>query len=193
MAITPAALLANANFALDLLSLGSNLDVVAIYDGFTQVFADARPMKASVRESSRIMEHPAENGVVIADHHIINPVEIELPMLIPVQAYGSTYAQIRQAFVNATNLSVQTRTGVYVNMVVADLPHEESPEAFDAIAMTLRLKQVLLVPGAATYTPADPANQDTVQGGVRSAVALARKALATASGIASYANIRKFY
>jgi hypothetical protein len=193
MAITPTAAVADAFYALDLLSLGSAVDVVGVYDGFTQVFAHARPLKAGVRETSRLMEHPAENGVIIADHHVINPVEIDLSLLVPVQYYGSTYAQIRQAFVNATNLSVQTKTGVYPNMVVADMPHEETPDVYDAIAMSLRLKQVLLAPGASTYSPARPADQDTVRGGVRAAVDLARKALAAASGVASYANIRKFY
>ncbi|OJW21166.1 MAG: hypothetical protein BGO49_24440 [Planctomycetales bacterium 71-10] len=189
MALIPAALSSNLAAALELLALGSNVDVVAVYDGFTQVFAEARPMKASVRETSRIMEHPAENGVIIADHHVINPVEVDLSLLIPVQFYGSTYAQIRQAFANATNLSVQTKTGVYLNMVIADMPHEENPDLYDAIAMLLRLKQVLLAPGASTYSPADPANLDLASGGLQSAAVLGRKALAAATSIASYADL----
>lgn len=193
MALTPAALLSNANFALELLALGSNSDVVGIYDGFQQVFSDARPMRASVRETSKLMEHPAENGVIIADHHVINPVEIDLSLLIPVRYYGSTYAQIRQAFVNATNLSVQTKTGVYLNMIVADMPHEENPDLYDAIAMLLRMKQVLLAPDSSTYAPANPADSDVARSGLQSAAALGQKALATASGIASYANAGRFF
>lgn len=187
------ALLSNVNTVLELLALGTNIDVVGVYDGFSQVFSNARPLKAVVRETSKVMEHPAENGVLIADHHIINPVEIDLYMLIPVQFYGTVYTQIRQAWVNASNLSVQTKTGIYLNMIIQDLPHEESPDTYDAITMLLRMKQVLLAPNAETYMPANPAYQNTALNGLQSAAVLGQKALATASGIASYANLGRFF
>ena len=214
-------IISNVESALELLSLGSSSDNVAIYAGAIggssslipgvsgiinsilglsntsvsagQLFANARPMKATVRETSRVMEHPAENGVMIADHHIINPVEIDLALLIPIQFYGSTYAQIRQAFVNAVKLTVQTKTGIYPNMIIADMPHEENPDVYDAIVMTMRLKQVLLAPNPVTFQPLQAANSNTVQTGLQNAVGLAQQAVTIASGIASYANLGRFF
>src|SRR4051812_11635107 len=87
---------------------GSNIDIVGIYDGFNQVFADARPLKALLRETSKIMEHPAETGVTLADHHIINPVEIEIPLIITSDAYTATYQQIKTAFLAPALLTVKT-------------------------------------------------------------------------------------
>lgn len=172
--ITPQAILSDLAFGLEAFLLaGANIDILGVYDGFSQVFTDARPLRALLRETSKIMEHPAETGVVLADHHIINPVEIELPLMIKSDAYASTYQQIKAAFLAPTLLSVKTPVNVYQNMIISDMPHEEDPEHFDAIRMLLRLRQVIyFIPGAvqtlpSNYSPADADNQDTVQSGLQ--------------------------
>lgn len=146
---------------------GGSADSVGIFDSATlnQVFVDARPMKATVIPSAKLLEHPAETGIIIADHKVINPVEVEFSLMITAQFYGSVYQQIAAAFANSTLLIAQTRTGVYPNMVIDRMPHEENPETFDTIVMALRLKEVLFVPAPSTYAPADPVNEDTVQNG----------------------------
>lgn len=192
--LTPTSLLSDALFVADLFGLGVNVDTVGVFDAstFEQVFSDARPLRANVKETSKVMEHPAENGVLISDHHIINQVEIELALMIASPFYGSTYQQIRSAFLEGTLLTVQTRTGVYTNMVVADLPHEESADVYDAVTMGLHLKQVIFVPDPSTYAPVDPNNTDTVQSGLQSAGTLTTQAVAGAGALVSYASLRKF-
>jgi hypothetical protein len=174
VSFTPASLIEDAAFITEAALLFSgNLDIVGIYDDNGQVFAQARPLKASLRETSKIMEHPAETGVTLADHHIINPVEIDIPLIISAQFYGPMYQQIKTAFLAPTLLTVKTPVNVYQNMIIADMPHEEDPEHYDAISMALRLRQVLyFVPGApqalpTNYNPADPQDQNTVQSGVQ--------------------------
>jgi hypothetical protein len=196
MALTPTSILADLEFGLDLLSLaGSNVDIVGIYNDTSQVYVQARPLKASVRETSKVMEHPVETGVVLSDHHIINPVEIDLPLVVPALYYGSVYQQIKADFLAATKLSVKTPVNVYGSMIIADMPHEESPEHFSVIIIGLRLKQVLFeVPGSpqplpANYSPAAAADQNTVQSGLQSAAALGKQVLAGATSIVSYASL----
>lgn len=154
---------------------GSNIDIVGIYNGMSQVYVQARPLKASLRETSKIMEHPAETGVSLADHHIINPVEIEIPLMIPSDSYAAMYTQIKTDFVAATLLTVKTPVNVYQNMIISDMPHEEDPEHFNSIMLALRLRQIIyFIPGApqalpANYSPQAPDNQNTVQSGVQQA------------------------
>lgn len=201
VSFTPTSALADIVFGLDLLSsLGDRVDIVGIYNDTEQLFQKARPLKASVREPSRIMKHPAETGVTLADHQIIDPVLIELPMMVPAQFYSATYQQIIATRNAATLLSVKTPVRVYQNMIIADVPHEESPEHFNAILITLRLEQILFeIPGStqampANYSPADAANQNTVQSGLQSAATLGTQLLAGATGIVSYAaTVRKFF
>lgn len=122
-------------------------DVVAVFDeSFNQVFPGARPMKATVNERSKIMEHPVETGSTIADHHIFDPTEIELSfMLLSVnllEDYRSVYQQIKQTYKASTILTIQTRTDSYANMVIYEMPHDESPELFDSILLACKLREV---------------------------------------------------
>jgi hypothetical protein len=196
MALTTTSLLSDAEFGLDLLAMaGSNVDIVGIYNDTSQVYVEARPLKASIRETSKVMEHPVETGVMLSDHHIINPVEIELPLIVPAIYYAAIYQQIKTDFLAATQLTVKTAVNVYGSMIIADMPHEESPEHFNAIILGLRLKQVLFeVPGStqplpANYSPAAAADQNTVQSGLQSAAAIGKQVLAGATSIVSYAGL----
>jgi hypothetical protein len=167
--------------------------------GSGQMFVNARPLKATIRETSKVMEHPVESGAVLADHHIINPVEIDLPLMVASQFYVQTYQGIKNAFVNATNLTVKTPVNVFNNMIIADMPHEEDPQFFDSILIALHLKQVLFFTAGQTaaqfsqanYAPVAPANQNTLQTGLQQAVALGTRALTTASSVLSYASLAK--
>jgi hypothetical protein len=163
---------------------------------FGQMFADARPLKATVRETSKVMEHPVETGVMLADHHVINPVEIDIPLVVKSQFYAATYTQIRQAFVAATLLSVKTRVGTYPNMIIADMPHEEDADMYDAITIALHLKQVLYAVSGSTapsqtFQPLDPANSNTIASGLQSAATLGSQLLSAAGSVSSYAALSK--
>ena len=123
------------------------IDVVAITGaGFSPMFSAARPLTASVYELADLMEHPLETGAVIADHIVFRPIEIELPLLCVGEiAYRSTYAAIRSTFNSGTLLTIRTRTGSYSNMVISDLPHDETADEFDAISIRLRLREARFV------------------------------------------------
>jgi hypothetical protein len=126
------------------------VDVVGVFDAqFNQVFSNARPMKAMVMEQAKAMEHPVETGVTITDHRIILPTEIELSVLLSNttsnEEYRSLYQQIKQLWINATLLTVQTRTDSYANMLITGMPHDETADMFDAIAVGIKLKEALFV------------------------------------------------
>lgn len=177
--ITPQSILSNVNFGINLLTGSLAYDTVGIFNqqSFQQVFSDARPVKASVRETSRVMDHPVETGVVLSDHHVINPSDIFVTMVINSRFYASTYQQIKAAYVNATLLSVQTRPTVFPNMIIAAMPHEEDPDMFDIITINLHLREVLYVTPSsiapatqpANYSPNDPKNFTTIKRGQQSA------------------------
>lgn len=119
-------------------------DVVAVYNSTDdQVFADAVPMKASINPQSKPMEHPLESSVIITDHRVILPVEIRLHMIVPGGRYIEVYAQIRNAFLAADILQVNTKAAIFENMLIIGMPHEENPEKFDAIEIEIELKETL--------------------------------------------------
>lgn len=162
------------------------LDVVGVYSGpFNQVFQDARPMRAQIRESSRPMEHPLESGQLITDYRILLPIEIAMPVIIQSVFYRDVYEEISNIYQNADILSVHTRAKIYENMILAEMPHEETSEVFDTITLVLRFKQVLIVAPVSDFVPADPEQTDTVARGEQNASTIITPDENTVTGVAT--------
>mgnify|MGYP000882829430 FL=1 len=137
---------------LDFAQAGSTADTVAIYDqNFDQFIPYSRPMKCSVTEPTKNMEHPIETGSVITDHRVIMPVEIDMALVLDADVYYDQYQQMKQAMKAATLFYIGTRTGIYRNMMITDIPHEESPDQYDTITVNIKFKEVQLV--TATFEP----------------------------------------
>ncbi len=165
-------------------SFGGKTIFVTTQDG-TEVFPSAQFLKAEVRPESRPMEHPVESGAIITDHRILLPTEIELSAVLSTEDYKDVYKQITTLYVNATLLTVQCRAGTFTNQLIQSIPHTEDAEQYDAILITIKLKQVLIAttpstsmvsPGvnansasSAVQAPASPTNSNTVQAGLQNA------------------------
>jgi hypothetical protein len=145
--------------------LGNDQVLVYNQDSFQQVFKAANIMKGSFKEPSKLMEHPNEKGIILADHRITLQNEIELPLVISANDYNAVYTQIKNLRNSGTLLSVQSRITIYDNMVVIDMPHEENPDMFDAVALTLRLKQVFFDETIDSFAPTEKAKAKTIKSG----------------------------
>jgi hypothetical protein len=143
-------------------------DQVQVLDqDFNQVFPLARAIKAVVKEEARVMEHPLESGATITDHRVILPVEIELSFILPPGSYQDTYRQIRQFYLNATLLIVQTKSGAYYNQLIASMPHEENPDQYNALTLALTLKEAQFAVTAIDYSPKNPKQSSEVNRGAQ--------------------------
>lgn len=155
---------------LDNIVPNASADVVGVFGpGLNQLFADARPIKATVSETSKVMEHPVEDGTVITDHRIVQPTSIELSMIVSGAFFRSVYQQIKQVFTDGRLLTVQTKTSSYTNMLIEEMPHTEDADLFDAVAVAIKLKEVKFVTAQYGTLPAskvrNPANASTTQKG----------------------------
>jgi len=151
--------------------IGTNAqDVVCVLDSsFAQVFADARAVKLSVNRSSKAMEHPLETGVTITDHRIILPTTAELSVVISSEQYRAVYQQVAELFRRGELLTVQTRVDSFSNMLIEKMPHDESPDMLDGVAVAISLKEAKFVtPQYSTLPPKKvvrPKDSDTVKRG----------------------------
>jgi len=144
------------------------VDVVMIRRADTgeQVFALARPMTANVYEVAKALEHPLEDNSSVVDHIVFLPVEIEMPLLVTGAQAATTYGEIRELFRASVVLTVQTRALTYDNMVLTAMPHDERPEEFDALTVTLQLREIIIAKttyGGAVIGPAQVAPTPTGQ------------------------------
>ena len=143
-------------------------DTVAIFDqDYNQLFINARAIKATVKEESKVMEHPIETGATIVDHRIILPTEIELALILLSTDYQSVYHQIREYYYNSTLMTIQTRSGIYPNQMIQGMPHEEDPTQYDVLTLILSLKQVQFAVAQYGTTPKAPANLNTSNRGTQ--------------------------
>lgn len=145
-------------------------DVVGVFDSsLNQIFEEARALKAVVKEEAKVMEHPLEDGSSITDHKIILPIEIELSLVIQADDYKSVYDKIKEYYLGNELIAVQTRTGEYSSMVIQSMPHDETADMFDTVAIAMKLKEVKLVqPQFGSLPPkkvANPNNSSTVKKG----------------------------
>ena len=147
-------------------------DVVAVIDATSgrQVFRGARPLKATVAESAKLMAHPLEDGSNIVDHRIILPIGLSLNCVLESENYRDTYQEIRRLFRESVRLTVQTKTDTYTNLYLQDIPHEEDPALFDTITIILQFIetqiatiQIQALPATAVLSANDASTVDRGQ------------------------------
>lgn len=140
--------------------------VTAVYDSkFNPMFATATSMRVQMTEDAKVMTHPLENGSQITDHIVINPIKLDLVMILPVDEYKNVYQAIRTAFRTGKLFTVVTKTGTYPSMLLSGIPHEENPDMMNRVAMNLQFDEAKFV--AVTYTPGPrkSSNKTTVKRG----------------------------
>ena len=146
----------------------SATDQVAIFDqNYNQLFQQAKSIKVVVKENSKLMEHPIETGSIITDHRIILPTEIDMSLILASSDYSDVYKSIKQYYLNATKLIIQTRSSIYDNQLIESLPHEEDPNMYDALTIALSLKQVVYVSVQYAPAPKYPSNTTTQDRGIQ--------------------------
>lgn len=176
--------------AFDLFNSSAAVDTVSVLNSsLQQVFPEARPMRVSVREYCRTLDHPIESGQIITDYSVIMPMEIDYQAIIEARYYRAIYQEIRSLFFNKELLSVQTRSGNYQNMIIAEMPHEETPDLFDALPISIRLRQVQVVQSTPVFAPADKVMSSTQSIGEQTGTIVT--GVAGSDGVISFSSVPK--
>lgn len=149
---------------------------------------NAAIMKARVEDTSQLMKYPCEDGVELTNHQVQNPVRITIELTMPAYFYGPIVKELKKYKQEGTFLSVHVHDsgsgtfakiaeaiggeeGIYNNMVVKDIPHDETPERADRITYNITLEQCLLVRNEAKPQTAEAADSSTADTGNKTAEA----------------------
>lgn len=120
--------------------------VIAILDANgNQLFTSAVNIGVSVVESKTFASHTLENKQVVVDDEFDNPASLTMQMILDPSNYIDVYKEIKAAYKAITNFTIQTRVDSYTNMYIETLPHEETPELFNTIAINLEFTEQLIV------------------------------------------------
>lgn len=128
-------------------------------------FSLVKVMKASVKESAKLMSHPIENGTVITDHKVITPVIIDMDFMVEGYDYQRAYRNIQNAYKNGKMFQIQTRIGFYQNMVITAIPHEETPATYDLLSVNVTFMQVFIAKTQIGDNASAPKDTNTVTSG----------------------------
>ena len=131
------------------------------------VLQNAVPVKVGVIRPSKSFEHPVEDGSTIVDGKVVTPVEISYSVVLKPENYKDVYRQVERYFLNNDFFSVQTKAGVFGKMYLTGIPHEEAPDMFNTIPMTLSFKEAMIavsqlvkLPITETKDESDASTQD---------------------------------
>ncbi|ANY17231.1 phage baseplate protein [Bordetella pseudohinzii] len=133
---------------LDALST-STQQQVSILDSetFQIIFASAEPMRINVKEKKRATKFAVEDGTDRSDHVVRELTNIEIEFLL-VDDTRNQFESLRQAFEQNKLVTVQTKVRSYENMLIVDVPHNETPELGTAISIPIQLQEWVEVKSA---------------------------------------------
>jgi len=107
-------------------------------ESFEVIFASAQPMRVAVRESKRATKFAVEDGTDRSDHVVRELTEIQIDFLLADDTRNQ-FESLRQAFKQNKLVTVQTKVLSYENMLILDVPHDETPELGMAVNVPVRL------------------------------------------------------
>ncbi|MGU9943840.1 hypothetical protein RVU96_09995 [Bordetella avium] len=148
----------------------STQERVAVLDAKTLevLFQAASPMRVSVKESKRATKFAVEDGTERSDHVVRELIEVQIDFVLTADVRNA-FQSLRQAHEQNKLVSVQTKVRLYENLLITDIPHDETPELGMAIAVPVRLQEFLQVkPEYGTLPPEKVAKKNqssTVQRG----------------------------
>ena len=100
-------------------------------------------MEADVGISSDIAEHPIEDGSVIADTAIRNPITAKIQITMPTALYTKIYQQIYDYYVQKKKIMLKTKFGMIKNLVIAEMPFTMTAANVDRVPITLSLREIV--------------------------------------------------
>ncbi|WP_286898893.1 phage baseplate protein [Achromobacter sp. UBA2119] len=109
-------------------------------ESFDTLFASAHPMRVAVREAKRATKFAVEDGSERSDHVVRELTEIQIDFLLADDTRNQ-FESLRQAFDQNKLVTVQTKVRSYENMLIVDMPHDETPELGMAINVPIRMQE----------------------------------------------------
>lgn len=118
-------------------------DLVCILDNddFQQLFTATSPIRVSVRETKKATQFAVEDGTQRSDHVVVDAVEISFDLFINDESARNGYEEIRQAWRENRLVTVQTSVSSYPNMLILEIPHDETQDAGGSIRIPVRLQE----------------------------------------------------
>lgn len=100
-------------------------------------------MSGKVDIESDLCDHPIEDGTIITDASVVLPITAEVVVAMPTFFAERIYAQMDDLYRKKEDkIILQTKYGIYDNLVLKDMTYEMEYDKVDRTIFTLSLRQV---------------------------------------------------
>lgn len=148
------------------------VDITKVYildnDTLQELWAGSDIMSLSISETSKATRYAVEDGTSRNDHVIQNPVEITMNIVLTGEV-ARLFQLLKQTYLERNLVTIQTKTDVYTNMLVEEIPHDQDAGMTDGVTVSVRFvewREVVPEYGELTMSRvANPNQSDTVSRG----------------------------
>lgn len=99
-------------------------------------------VEAKVNKESELCDHPVETGAILTDSSIILPTTAEIVIAMPTLYFEDIYNQIEEFRILKKKIILQTKYGVYRNLVIKDVSFDLEHDTIDRAKFTLVLREI---------------------------------------------------
>jgi len=102
-------------------------------------------LRFGIEERSRMCDHPIEDGSVVTDHKVKEPITFTCAMAMPEFLGGLVVDELNDFYRESKKVMIQCATGVYMNMILCEKPTNIAPENASRPIFDLKFREVVIV------------------------------------------------
>lgn len=116
---------------------------IAIYDQKEnqQILTSLQFIDGSVQEDKKLMEHPKEDGTIVTDHEINDPISINVQVLVSDND-SSGLNEIQDLYRNNTYVIIKIKNEIHSNLVMSSKPMQADSSHYDKTVYNLTFKEI---------------------------------------------------
>lgn len=121
----------------------TNVQNVAIYDQEQndQILTTLQFLDGSVQNDKKLMEHPKEDGTLIVDHVVNDPIQVNLTVII-ADNDTPNLNDLNYIYENSIPLVIKVKNELFSNLILSSKPIKADPGYFDKTVYNLTFKEV---------------------------------------------------
>lgn len=116
---------------------------IAVYDQDRnqQILTTLQFLDGSVTDDKKLMEHPREDGTMIIDHIISEPIQVSLQCLI-ADDDSSGLEQLQDIYRKCTPVIIKVKNELHDNLVMASKPMKANSDHYNYTVYDLNFKEI---------------------------------------------------
>lgn len=106
-----------------------------------QILTGLQFLDGSVQDDKKLMEHPKEDGTMIVDHIIDDPVQVSLQVIISDDNVASLN-ELQDLYKNSTPVIIKVKNQLHDNLVMSAKPFKADSSHYNKTVYDLTFKEI---------------------------------------------------